>query len=559
MAGEIIKVFHNKAVALGIIIFFTTLAYGNTFKNEFVIDDYLFIIDWPLIQHFSNVPQFFGPESQPKGEEGVYSPLKTCFHAINYHLWGLNPFGYHLVALFIHLLGTIFVFLISLRLTVKMDIAFLSGLLFGVHPVHVEAITFLTASIDTLGVVFMFISLYFYLRYRTQEQAGCSCYICSLFFALSAIFTHELTMILPLLFLLYEICLGQSKQPWREMLWRISPYLGFAVAYIFLKHFILGTVARGGYLYDKFYLTMLVIIKAWAKYILICFFPFQLSVSSEISEGIFAVDAQDFNPQTVLSQSFFDAQVLMSLALTGAIAYCAIRLWKRQPMISFCIGWFYICLLPVSNIIPTGSYFAERYLYSGTLGFCLLSAYGLSSVYHYGFSSRKFFVWLSIGVAACAVLFYVVRTFLRNKDWKNEMAFYASEVSANPRHPGMRRSLGVMYLRSGQPLQALSQLKAAVVLMDSNEDTYFALGETYTDLGNYSAAIEGYLKAIHINPEFAEAWYNLGGVYAHLKQMDKARDSFHRSRILFEREGKHPEAQEVNRMFRHIFNGGSHR
>ena len=155
----------QPGVFLAVVLFLTVLCYSNIFKNEFVCDDLAFIVNWPLIQDARNWPQFFGPENQPESERGVYSPLKTLVHSLSYQAFELNTFGYHVLSLLIHLAGTTLVFLIAAQLTQSVLAAFLASVIFGVHPVHVEAITFITASVDTLGVVLMFASFYSWIIY----------------------------------------------------------------------------------------------------------------------------------------------------------------------------------------------------------------------------------------------------------------------------------------------------------------------------------------------------------------------------------------------------------
>jgi len=542
-------VISSPKIALCVIFILTAAVYGNAFFNGFIVDDHLFIVDWPLIKNLENFPQFFGSHNQPQGEEGVYSPIKTCIHALNYHFFGLNPLGYHFVALFIHLLGTAFVYRISLLLTRNYTAAFLSGLFFGIHPVHVEAITSLTGSVDTLGVVFLFISFYFYIQSQNDERFNCAAYVYSLLFALLAIFTHELTIVLPLLFLSYDFCFKTKTVSFSKVFLKIMPYFIFVAIYVGLKQTVLGSIARGGYLYDSFYLTMLVMVKVWAKYVFVCFLPFTLSASSEISKGIFSVDWRYFDQQAVLSQSIFDAQVLLSLFLTVAIIYWAIRMRRQRPLVSFCIAWFYISLLPVSNLIPFESYFAERYLYPGTLGFCLVLTYGLLQMYNYRGPSRQIFQWFSLALLVSAIVFYGVRTVARNSDFNNEKTFYESEVRANPHHPGMNRILGVIYLRNGQPLKALPLLKEVATLRPSDEDAYFALAETYTDLGEDTKAVENYLKAIEMNSEFAEAYYNLARLYAISKKMDKAKHYLGISIKIYRHQKRFSEAEAAAKIF----------
>jgi len=559
MAKKIIKILVNhQAISISVILLFTVLVYSNTFKNDFIVDDYSFIVDWPLIQDLGNLPEFFGPNNQPKGEEGVYSPIKTCFHALNYNLWGLNPFGYHLVALIIHLFGTLLVYRISYQLVLNGSVAFLCGLLFGLHPIHVEAITFLTASIDTLGIVFLFASFYFYIEYQNNNSRGVATYLYSLFFAVLAIFTHELAVVLPLLFLLYDFCLNQNTSPKSKVFLRISPYFIFALIYIGLKSIILGSIARGEYLFGSFYLTMLVIIKALAKYVIILLFPFQLSLNPEISRGIYAVDWQYFDREAVLLQSFFDAQALLSFVLTAVIIYFAVKFWKKKPLHSFCVGWFYISLLPVLNIIPSESYFAERYLYPGSFGFCLGLAIFLNSLYHNKGSKllKLSGKWLSIGIISVILVFYSARTVMRNFDWHDELTFYQAEAHVNPDHPIIQRDLGAIYLQNRRLTEALKHLQKAIALRPSDEDAHFALAEVYTKLEDLPKARKSYLKAIDINSDFAEAYYNLGRIHARLGEMNMARKSLAKAIRLFQRQRNFLKANLARKVYRARFGSG---
>ncbi|MFA5261955.1 MAG: hypothetical protein WC450_12075, partial [Candidatus Omnitrophota bacterium] len=103
--------------ALVFCLLLTFLAYSNSLAHDFIIDDFSFIVDWPLIRDLGNFPQFFGPHNQPPGEEGVYSPLKTLMHALNYALWGTDPLGHHLIAVLVLLLSTFYVYRLSFLVT----------------------------------------------------------------------------------------------------------------------------------------------------------------------------------------------------------------------------------------------------------------------------------------------------------------------------------------------------------------------------------------------------------------------------------------------------------
>lgn len=546
------RIFENRKLALLVIFLFTAGAYLNAFQNEFVVDDHLFIVNWPLIRDLGNWPQFFGSHNQPAGEEGVYSPLKTVLHALNRNAFGLNPFGYHLLALCINFAGILYVYRISAFLTRNTVVAFLGALFFALHPTHVEAVGNMTGSIDNTGIVYLFISFYHYIYFLEKKYQKKKNYLISFIFAVLAVFTHELAITLPILFSFYLFLYYRYQMRWGTMAKIVAPYYALVAVYVVLKGMVLGSIARGGYLMDSAYLTMLVVIKALANYVLIMLFPFKLIANHQISKGIYSVDAQYFDKVAVLSQSIFDVQVLCSVALTSAVIYAAFKLYRRDPLITFCIGWFYICLLPVLNIIPTGTYFTERYLYPGSMGFCLMLAYVMVNLYAYKKTKHvKAKNVLIILIIAVVCAFYSVRTVLRNADFKDELTFYKAEVKGNPDHPIMNRDLGVTYLNVNDPHSALPYLMKAVELLPEDEDAYFALAEAYGDLRNFTMAIKNYEKAIELKQDFAESYYNLAGIYAYLARPDLSEEYFDKAIRFYKMQGQITQAkkaaQEYNR------------
>ena len=194
---KLFELSQNESKSLAVIFCFTILAYSNIFQNQFILDDFDYIVDWPLIQDWKNFPTFFLGYIPPPGQEGIYSPLKTFFHALNYHLFGLNPSGYHIVSILIHGLGILCVYKISALLTNNQRLAFVASLIFGLHPVQVEAITYMTASVDMIGIVFLFASFFYFIKSVNAKTFSNTGYSVSIMLAVAAIFTHELAISLP--------------------------------------------------------------------------------------------------------------------------------------------------------------------------------------------------------------------------------------------------------------------------------------------------------------------------------------------------------------------------
>jgi len=554
-----VLIFKNRPLGLSAIVLMTTLAFSNIFQNSFLLDDYAFIVDWPLIQDLKNVPRFFVNFIPPGGQADVYSPLKTFFHALNFHFWGINLDGHHFTSILIHLLGTFFVYRLTLLLVQNRPIAFLTGLLFGLHPVHVEAITFMSASVDTFGIVLLFISFYCYVKARGNnntfvvkegDQEGNPFivnpnrkdYYFSILFAFLAVFTNEIAVSIPLLFLFYDVWFSGKKESKAKIAARIWPFFAIVVLYSLAEWIVLGALTDGKYLSGSFSLTMLLMIKVWAKYILVVLFPYVLSYNQLIAPGISSFWQNDFNAFAVLSQSIFEFQTMLSLTLLIAVAVLAVRSFKKDPIILFCVGWFFISLLPASNIIPSSVYFAEKYLYAGSFAFCLLLSYLLIRAYGKLKENGKQIV---IGVTVMIVAFYAFRTYIRNQDWRDELSLYESAVRTNPQNGYLYNELGVAYTHSGQFSKAVDSFRQAIALNPKEPHFYFSTEGVYVALEQMPQAVQALQRAVELNPEFAEGYFNLAGIHAFLGKTIEAERYLQKAVELFRKQGRIIEASEA--------------
>ncbi|MFA5262163.1 MAG: tetratricopeptide repeat protein, partial [Candidatus Omnitrophota bacterium] len=448
-------------------------------------------------------------------------------------------------------------------------IAFFSAVFFGLHPVHTETAATKTGSVDTTGVLFLFIAFYYYIRARNDLLPGTvkisqiwnRNYKRSVLFSCLSVFLHELCLTIPLLWTLYEITFPRplDAKRIRDISFRLFPFFAIAAIYIALKFWILKDISRGDYLGGSFYLTMLVILKVQVKNCLIMFFPFTLAVKHVISKGIFAVDVWDFNQQAVLQQSILDPQVISSILFLGLIATATVWAHKNNRLVFFCICWFYISVLPAANIIPIESFFAERYLYPGSWTFCLLLAYGFSL----GLDSEKagpvpvagrtmpraLVQNITIALLLIITTFYFVRTFLRNRDWRTQLTFFQAEVKANPQSADLWNGLAEAYLQDGQFQNAIEAFQKAVTIQPKMPLYYFGLAEAYTAQKNFPQAEKTLLKAINLDSQYAEAYFNLAIVKVLQGDMKSAEDYASRSFTLLREQGRWEESQQYKKTF----------
>ena len=420
----------TKFWQLVLIIIIVLTAYSNIFDNQLIIDDQYFIQEWPLTRSWSNVGQLLAganPESQP----GVYRPIRSLLYLIYYQLWGANPTGYHLHSLLVHLASTMLVYGVIREIRVigekRKKIAFVAALLFGLHPIHTESITYIAASMEMTGVVFFLAAFYTYLKNKR---------VWTVFFALLAFFTYEMTLTLSLLLGLYELTLG--KKDWK----RIWPVAVAAVSYLLVRIGILGiSPARGDYLAYSFYHTQLTMTKMWIKYLWLLIWPVTLSHNQTIVPGFEAFMTPYSDQAAILRQSILDPEILLSITIIIIIIFIIFIARKNHPLISFAIGWFFISLLPVAYFLPQGTAFAEKYLYIASFGWVLVLAWVFYKIYN-NYNHYKYYIALVILTVA---LLYGVRTALRNSNWQSPKTLWEYEAAIHPQSELAYYNLGIIY------------------------------------------------------------------------------------------------------------------
>ena len=137
-------------IPIFILLILTIGVYSNTLKNGFVFDDYFIIIDNIFIKDWKNLSGLLSKDYFSRSGEATYRPVVTLSYFVDYSLWGLKPYGYHLTNVLIHSVNAVLVFLFVLLLIKGRRAAFLAALLFAVHPVLTEAVNAISLREDLL-------------------------------------------------------------------------------------------------------------------------------------------------------------------------------------------------------------------------------------------------------------------------------------------------------------------------------------------------------------------------------------------------------------------------
>ena len=163
------------------------LAYLNTLNHQFVFDDFRIITNNPYIKDWKYFSALFNRDYFKISGELSYRPLVTLSYFIDYSIWHLNPFGFHLTNLLIHSLNTFIVYLLIFKITRRFNLTGISCLFFGIHPILTETVNSVGFREDLLCATFFLLTLLFYAKLYTSKYKKI-CYVASLLTYLIALF-----------------------------------------------------------------------------------------------------------------------------------------------------------------------------------------------------------------------------------------------------------------------------------------------------------------------------------------------------------------------------------
>ena len=483
----------RRIYALLILILFliSFAVYFNALSNDFVYDDTTQVLRNHWIRDVKYVPDIFSKSVWSfQGETVIsnyYRPLMHLIFMLNYYVFGLRPWGFHLVNILFHAGVSILVFVIASRLLrassgssqrdkkgligALQSPPFVGAVLFATHPIHTEVVAWVAGIPDLSYAFFFLLSLYLYMRFEEGTKAM---YPLSLLSFSLAIFCKEPALILPVLLMAYDYIFGKRAIGYLPFIKRYIPYLLVAGAYLGLRYHALGgfspqrphtVLSTHGYIINVFPL-----------------------FSQYLEKLLLPLNPNAFHVLHPIS-SIFETGGIVSLAVTAAFVVVTFLALRKKNKV--CFGLFVIALplLPSLYIPALGeNVFAERYLYLPSFGFVLLIALALSRAKAVKPGLASGLVIISLVVAVV----YSAGTVSRNAVWRDDVTLFTDTVRKSP--------------------------DAARVYID--------LGNSLDNLNHFEDAVLAYRKAIELNPQLQSAHYNLGIAYFRKHRFEEAKKEF---------------------------------
>jgi protein O-mannosyl-transferase len=536
---ETIRKNTGKGFPFGLIpVILAILLYVNTIPNKYCLDDYCVVVDNTYVHAgIHDIPtilttNFFN--GLHNFNDGLYRPLPILTYALEYSVIGMDSHFRHIINLLLYALSGLFVYLLTKRLLGNSVWLPLSvACLYIAHPVHTEVVANIKGRDDLLAFLLAIMASYYILEYIKLNNIRFLLYgfVSYCFALLSKESSITFLVIIPLMIFFFTkasrgtiikialvlMVISISWFSWRTHVIHsmTNPVdTGIFGAFnnsVLSTNDVFSRLATGLYLQSLYFLKLI--------------FPIPLTHD------------YSFNQIPVVPALSFKS--IISTIIISALFVYAIFSYKKARIVSFGILFYFITIASVANIfIYIGATFAERFLFTPSFGFSLVTGFLLFKLVKQDARDQKLLSFLGKNkiYALCLMVilvFYSAKTISRNFDWKNNLTLYSADVAHSSNSSRAHYNLGSeldvaamaetsMEKRNDMLAVAASELKKALKIYPTYTDAWNNLGNVYQSLNKMDSSVICYKKVIEIDKDYQKGYLNLGIDYYKMQQYNDA-------------------------------------
>lgn len=455
-----------------LIIFAVMATYGISLRNGFVWDDAIFLEISPAYRTADLRKIFF---SMANGVE--YLPLRDITYVIDYAVWGENPFGFHLTNLVFAVANALAVYALARKCLQFLNsgmgspdretTALLASLLFLLHPIQAQAVSWVTGRNVLVSGVFFFLSVLFFIYVLERSDGGYRVPLAaSVLLFVAALLSKLTSIMLPLL-------LAVFMTGWPQARGKRGPFVLF-------PYFLAATVF--------FFVARQIAIKGGAM-------P-GVGTASVTEKIAVAVQVPFFYLRKLFVPTGFAADYdtvfdrtlshPVPLAMLLLLLVCVAGAWlarKRYPVVSFGVAWYLVALVPVMNFFETNPIVADRYAFLPVFGVALIAAFALARLV----GARKV---LGAAVSGVTILVLSAYSLAQSRTWENGKTLWSNNIKVAPDNPMGYWNLGLACLDASDLPCALEQFTLLRRLDPAGITADLGMVHYYDKKGDVAAAIQ---------------------------------------------------------------------
>lgn len=429
------------AIALGAATL-VLAAYANSLNSPFHFDDFHSVEDNVWLKSLEHLPRYFTDTAvfSPLEENRAYRPVLLISFAISHALGGGALWGYHLVTMLLHALGAWVIGLLVRRFLLAGGAspaasglgAALAAAVFAVHPLLSEPVNYISSRSSLQAAVLSFAAVLAYVKGREERRR--SWLVVAPLLLLLAMATKIIAMTVPVLLIAWEVLLGPSRRALRAdaprtWLVRLGPVVAVALGFTVFHELIVGVASKAGRSNIPPWSFFLTQTQVWLHYLGLFFWPEELNADRTMP----------------WAQVIWQGPVARAILLNGAIVAVALSWWRRLPLVTFGVLWYYVTLAPTNSIMPLSEPASEHRVYIAVPGI-VFTLWGLA------FARKEVSRRALVAVATAGVLLVAalgVRTFYRNRVWQTDLALWGDVVARSPDNGRAHLNYGLAQMSRG--------------------------------------------------------------------------------------------------------------
>ena len=476
----------RNLLILGLIVSAVFAAFWPSLFNGFTSwDDNIYVVENEMIRDLSwpTVKAIFTSEVSLN-----YTPLTILSFAIEYHLFGYKPFFFHLHNLLLHILVTALVFVFAIRLSKSLTVAAIAALLFGIHPMHVESVAWVTERKDVLYGAFYMLSLICYWRYLTEKRK--ILFVMSLLCGFLSILAKPMALSLPFVLLLLDWFSGRR----------------FHVRILFEKF--LFAVVMFPIAWLTYTLNSRVIVLHFPEALLTWVWTFVFYIKKFLLPVNFLPLYQLPDPVKITNPEFAFAIIVTILVMFSLIH------WRKNRWLIFAFLFYFLSIFFLLRFDSSVDLcvVADRFMYLPSVGICILLAIYFRHLLQWVNAQKRIYYAIFIGVFLGCFIFLGVGTFNQSRIWGDGIAFWKGVIKQYPDGAMAYNQRALAYKDKGDFNNALRDYTKAITILPSYAFALTNRGIVHKELGMFEEAWNDHSQAIAVNPGFSEAYLNRGNV-----------------------------------------------